>query len=75
MRADRLKNLVLSFNLLAFVPLPKGLNLFADLLVDFRLDIVLALVQNCDIIGENRHLNLRSLSTVEGGSPPLDEEA
>lgn len=45
------------------------------LLVNFLFYIELSFVEHSDVVCENCHLNLWSLSAVEGRLPPLDEEA
>ena len=57
------------------MPLPERLDLPADLLVDFLLDVVFSFVQHCNVVGEHCDFNLWTLSSVERRLPPLDEKS
>ena len=54
---------------------PVFLELTACLLIDFLLDIEFTFVQHRDIVCQNSHFNLGSLSPIKGWLPSLDEKS
>ena len=75
MRTYALQDFVLAFQNVVFVVFPVLFEIAAGLLVYLLFDVEVALVEDRDVVAENRDFDLWTVESVEGGAPSLDHDA